>query len=615
LTAVSGTSLLTLQNSSIVDNSTNAFSITNNNSVTTSVQNPFAPTGIAADQSGNANNWNTNNISLASGVTYDSMTDSPTPTSSTVGNFCVMNPVANFTGTLSNGNLTLVTTVPGNDRFCQASMKLPRTGKWYWENTISISTSSDARNAQYITNSEPNGTGTGTIYAGVNCHNATIFSSATVNSNLNAAINASGGGTVAFAYDADAGSLWMLKNGNINTGSTANVTGLSNSSGELAFMIKEGSGSVSGTNNVNFGQRPFAYTPPAGFNRLQTFNLPTPTIGASATTLANKYFDATLYTGTGSTLSVTNAGSFGPDLVWLKIRSASGNQYWFDTNRGVHNFLLSDGANAEANATNTLTAFNSNGFTLGTSNGTNPSGASMVAWQWRGSDSSAVTNTAGSITSTVSANPTAGFSVVTYTGNASASATVGHGLGVAPAMIIVKSRTDAADWTVGHQALGWNQYIILNRTLASQPDNAFNTAPTSTTFGLLAGYGIKDSGQNYVAYCFAEVAGYSKFGSYTGNGSTDGTFVYTGFRPRYVMLKRTNSTGSWIVQDTAMNPSNNSANYLLPNASDAQGTDSVFDILSNGFKIRNTFAAWNANGGTYIYMAFAENPFNYSLAR
>jgi hypothetical protein len=390
-------------------------------------------------------------------------------------------------------------------------------------------------------------------------------------------------------------------------------------SGEFTFSCGA-FGNATGGNviNANFGQRPFAYTPPTGFVALNTFNLPTPTIGATASTQANKYMDATLYTGNGSTQTVTNSGGMQPDFVWYKSRVSSiYNHGLFDSVRGTTKQLFSNTTGAEGTFSG-VTAFNSNGFSLGSDAGGNNNTDNYVAWQWRASNATAVTNTAGSITSTVSANTSAGFSVVTYTGTG-ASATIGHGLGVTPAMIIFKNRGSAFNWRVWHKSLSnlAQSYLSLNLTNAATTDASIwnNTAPTSTVFSVGADASVNESAKSSVAYCFSEVAGYSKFGSYTGNNSTDGPFVFTGFRPRYVMIKRTDSTSSWAIFDTSRNTFNVTDNNLFANLSDAESTFTVLDILSNGFKIRTTLAGSNASGGTYIYMAFAENPFKYSLAR
>jgi hypothetical protein len=369
----------------------------------------------------------------------------------------------------------------------------------------------------------------------------------------------------------------------------------------------------------NFGQRPFAYTPPSGFKSLCTTNLPDPTIKQP-----NQYFDATTYTGNGGTKTVTNSGEFQPDLVWIKMRSDAAGNELFDSIRGANNVLYTNATNAESNS-GTMSSFNSNGFTALYQSGdisTNNNGSTFVGWQWKAASAN-TTNTDGSITSTIRANPTAGFSVVTYTGNGTAGATVGHGLTVVPKMLIVKNRAQGTygNWNVWHTALTGSEYLALNATTAIESNNnRWNgTVPTSEVFSLGAdSFGnTNKSGDTYVAYCFAEVEGYSKFGSYTGISSTDGPFNYTGFRPKYVLIKSSSATQSWYVYDSARNTYNLTNLFLLPNATNAEsiGESAVIDMVSNGFKLRGTTAGVNQSGSTYIYMAFAESPFKYSRAR
>jgi hypothetical protein len=372
---------------------------------------------------------------------------------------------------------------------------------------------------------------------------------------------------------------------------------------------------------TNFGQRAFAYTAPSGFKALCTQNLPTPTIGATSTTQANDYFNPVLYTGTGSPLSITGVG-FKPDWVWAKKRSAIDDHVTSDALRGVQKDLTPNSTAAEATNTNGLQSFDTDGFSIGSGSGSGVwggnSGATYVAWCWKASNAAGVTNTAGTITSTVSASTTSGFSIVTYTGTGS-NATVGHGLGVAPDMIIVKNRTNAGQfWAVGHTSLtSWANGVYLNSTAGqASATTLFNsTAPTSTVFSVGTSGDTNGSTHNMVAYCFDAVAGYSAFGSYTGNSSADGPFVYLGFRPAYVMVKRFTSTGIWEIMDAKRDPYNAADKSLRANASDAEATGvGPIDFLSNGFKLRGTGGNTN-DSGTYLYAAFAESPFRYSLAR
>jgi hypothetical protein len=305
----------------------------------------------------------------------------------------------------------------------------------------------------------------------------------------------------------------------------------------------------------------------------------------------------------------------------MKGRSGATDHALYDSVRGVQNQLESNTTTAETAEATGLTAFGSGGFTVGALAQVNTSAATYVGWQWKGGGAAA-SNTAGTITSSVSANASAGFSVVTYTGTG-ANATVGHGLGVAPKMIFVKNRDAADAWQVYHAANTANpetDYLVLNTDAATADNvNRWNdTAPTSSVFSIGNGVEVNTNTEDYVAYCWSEIDGFSKFGSYTGNGSTNGPFVYTGFRPRWVMWKSSSAGGSWSITDTDRSPINVTNLALRANLSDADtssGTGAIVDFLSNGFKFRNTGADHNTSGATYIYMAFAENPTKYSLAR
>jgi hypothetical protein len=357
--------------------------------------------------------------------------------------------------------------------------------------------------------------------------------------------------------------------------------------------------------------------------------LPTPTIGATTATQANTFFAPALYTGNDGVNTVTTGIDMATSgaLVWIKNRSAAVGHILVDPVRGYNKYLQSNTTAAD-DTFSFITATSSTGFTMNTGSSAVNGGAAAggpfayVAWNWKANGSGS-TNTAGSITSTVSANTTSGFSVVTYTGTGS-NATVGHGLGVAPSMIIAKRRNGASNWPVYHSSLsgGANDYLILDGTNAKQTNIVVwnNTNPTSSVFSVGTDFFINGSGGTFVAYCFAEVAGYSKFGSYTGNGSTDGPFCFTGMRPAYVMIKQTSAAAPWIVFDAARNTANAEDNILYPNTSGAEdkgvGTSPLgVDFLSNGFKIRNADAWLNGTSSTYIYMCFATNPFKYSLAR
>ena len=320
------------------------------------------------------------------------------------------------------------------------------------------------------------------------------------------------------------------------------------------------------------------------------------------------YFNTVLYTGNGSTQSITGVG-FQPDWVWLKGRSVAAGGNLSDSVRGVNKQLQSAGTFAEETLTTCLTSFDSDGFSLGSNGNVNGNTNTYVAWNWY-TGATASSNTDGTITSSVSANTTAGFSVVTYTGNSDASKTIGHGLGTAPSMIITKDRDSTRNWCVYHKSLGATKFLRLNLTNASATSTGRwnDTEPTSSVF-TVGDDAETGNAFNYVAYCFAEKKGYSKFGSYTGNGSTDGTFIYTGFKPSFVLQKKTSGTSDWVIYDNKRDVSNVVTKELKPNSTGAENSFTNIDILSNGFKQRADYAYTNNSGGTYIYMAFAENPF------
>jgi len=322
---------------------------------------------------------------------------------------------------------------------------------------------------------------------------------------------------------------------------------------------------------------------------------------------SSDYFNTKLFTGTGSTLSITGVG-FAPDLSWVKRRSSDRGHTICDNVRGDGYNLYPDLNFAQAFATSTFTSLDSDGFTLGADDRVNQSSGTHVSWNWK-ANGSGVSNTDGSITSTVSASTTSGFSVVTYTGTGS-NATVGHGLGAEAKWVVVKRLDTTGGWINGHSALGFTKNLYFTTAGANTSSAIWNnTAPTSSVFSLGTDTDVNASGGTYVAYVFAEKKGFSKFGSYTGNGSTDGTFVYTGFKPAYVIHKRTDTAGySWLIHDNKR-PGYNSTNIISEADLDgAEQSNYHMDLLSNGFKHRITAGSTNASGGSYIYMAFAENP-------
>ena len=339
------------------------------------------------------------------------------------------------------------------------------------------------------------------------------------------------------------------------------------------------------------------------------------------------HFHTQVWTGnSGYTVNVVNdanSGDFQPDLIWAKDRVNNYNHNLVDSSRGVTKTLWSDTNAAEMTASQSnydTKSFNTNGFTTQAPEYTNSLGGNnqtngKVAWQWKANGGTTASNTDGSITSTVQANQDAGFSIVTYTGGGSA-ATIGHGLGVKPELIILKKRNGAVHWYVRHASTGSSHLVLsLNAAAASVPSVTWTTTePTSSVFSIGSGADFSANGGTFIAYCFAEKQGYSKFGKYVGNGNADGPFVYTGFKPAWVMTKRTDTTSGWFIQDIKRGIRNSSSGTALEANSDLAesgigATNYDIDFLSNGFKLRQSNIYLNATGGTYIYMAFAEHPF------
>jgi len=322
------------------------------------------------------------------------------------------------------------------------------------------------------------------------------------------------------------------------------------------------------------------------------------------------HFNTKLYTGDGSSSRNITGVGFKPDLLWIKNRNATQYHFLFDVVRGVSKALFSNDSATESTQASTQTAFLSDGFTVGNDAASNGNGNGIASWNWKTGTS--FSNSAGangaSIASTGSVNTAAGFSIISYTGSGS-NATVAHGLGVAPKMIIVKNRQGSNSWRVAHDSIGWNKSLFLDNTNSAQTEAYFqNTAPTSQVFYIGTDGGTNGNNNNIIAYCFADVQGYSKFGSYKGNNNTNGTFINTGFSPAFIMVKKTSGTGGWQVRDNKRTAyGNETKNLLYANATSTEQTTDGFDFLSNGFKWRNQASDCNGNGD-YIYMAFAEAP-------
>jgi hypothetical protein len=325
----------------------------------------------------------------------------------------------------------------------------------------------------------------------------------------------------------------------------------------------------------------------------------------------SEHFNTKLYTGNGGTNALTGVG-FEPSLTWIKCRDDTHNPNWFDAVRGVTKRISSHSTAAESTVANSLTSFNNDGFTLGASGGENSNNNTYASWNWKaGTTSGQATNSYSTITPTsISFNQTSGFSIIKYTGNATAGAGVPHGLGVAPKMVIVKNLDSSSyGWYCYHVSLGATKSLYLHNSDAevTSNDRWNGWLPDATNVSLGTNAGTNGS-NNMIMYCFAEKTGYSKIGSYTGNGSADGSFVYTGFKPAFLMVKRTDSADNWTINDNKRVGYNVDNNELFANLSNAEDTNDVLDLVSNGFKLRHTAGRHNTSGGTYIYMAFAEAP-------
>ena len=323
------------------------------------------------------------------------------------------------------------------------------------------------------------------------------------------------------------------------------------------------------------------------------------------------FFKTVLYTGNsnGSNSQTISVG-MAPNWTWIKPRGATGDHRLFDTVRGVYKDLVANGTAGQANSTTSLTAFNSDGFVVGSENGVNSNNDTFVAWNWKaGTSVSGTTTGSGTGTSyTGSVNTTAGFSIIKYTGNGTSGHTIPHRLGKTPKIVQVKTISGADAWSMLNTNYDLNKYLKLNDSGGLTSDPLFNnTAPNSEVFSLDSDGQVNGNNVVCVAYCFAEIQGYSKYGEYTGNGSTNGTFVYTGFKPAFIMVKRTNGSENWTIMDSVRDPANVAVNKLHPNTTGGTDAGATIDILSNGFKNRTTNAGANGSGDTYIFMAFAEN--------
>jgi len=542
----------------------------------------------------------------------DSLLDTPTnytaASGNNGGNYATLNPLDNGGLTLSNGNLT-VSRATNSWRVCRAGIGIT-SGKYYWEYTLAATTNSTnsscigiAKSDAPLDNSYVGETASGWAFYSASGQKVTGDSWSSYGSGM------SNGDTIGVAFDADNGTLAFYQNGS----SLGNAfTGLT--SGPYFPAV-----SLYGTQtyHFNFGQRPFAISSiPTGYKALCTQNLDESAYASIPD--GSTAFDISLWTGNSTSKTISGL-NHSPDLVWIKARSFGADPELYDIVRGTGKRLFSSLSNGESTPTSNVNSFNSDGFSVTGGGGVNNNNSTYVGWTWD-AGTSTVSNTDGSITSSVRASQASGFSIVSWTGTG-ASATIGHGLNAAPEVIIVKCRSHGStDWPVYHSGLGAGNRVYLSVNASSSSGTNWNsTSPTSSVFSVGNNPDTNGSSRTYVAYCISPVAGYSAVGSYTGNGLTDGPFVFTGFKVRWLMYKRTDAANSWQILDTARDPMNVNNLVLFADLSNSEstgtGNNDQFDMLSNGFKVRSSNFAGNASGGTYIYVAFAEHPLRTARAR
>ena len=589
---------------------------------------------LGIDKSGNGNNFTSNNFSVTAGVTNDSFEDTPT------NNFPTMNPLNRGVDnpTCTDGNLYFG---GSTDHVVVATFAIPSSGKWYWEYTKTTGTYlmsgiiGDPEKAYLGTSTFLGGQANGySVYA----HNGNAYAAG---SNATYMATAPTSTTIMIAFDADNRRLYFGADGNWGDGSGNTNQTFANAA--IAHTVTAGitylpAGSFnSGSAFANFGQRAFSYTPPTGYRALNSKNIATPS--ASAIIKPQRHFDTLIWDGNSTQDRNITGLEFKPDMVWIKSRNGGtygGGLYYhhmiWDVLRGVGSNTIGASSRKEltvnqnyeegrgANYTDYyghVSSFNKDGFQLDHVTGEPPlyvnrNTNTYVAWCWK-AGGAAVSNTDGTITTQVSANTEAGFSILTYTGNQTSGATLGHGLGAAPKIAFFKRRDGTANWVTplfDSQTAG-----KLNNTdsfTSNYYDVFFTSQPTSTLITIGSNDDINRNTSTYVAYCWTEVPGYSKFGSYKGNGSADGPFINLGFRPAWFLQKKTSGTGGWYLFDNKRSGFNVDNDMLLPNASDAEYDGDTYprlDFLSNGIKWRDAGSSvHNAANATYVYMAFAERP-------
>ena len=591
---------------------------------------------LGDDTSGEGNDWTSSNLSA-----HDQMLDSPTFGSSSSGNFPTLNPLFPHEDmTFSEGNLKHSTST--NNRGVMCNIAIPKTGKWYWEH-LSVAFHNPGGNETHnvgvniasvdIDGSDRGGRSTGITYASYNGGK-----SVEADSTASYGTGWAEGDIVGVEFDADNGTINFSKNGSwqgdisLTTAQQAKewfpFVGMGGASNQEIGIFNFGQDSsfagektAQGNADEN-GYGDFYYSPPSGVLALNSANLPTADAISPAETDDNypqKLFNTKLYTGTGSSNALTGVG-FKPDWTWIKERGGANDHKLTDSTRGVTKAIESNTQVAQTTDSNGLTAFGTDGFTVGSDAVYNNSSDTYVGWNWRANGGTTASNGNGDIASVTQADPSGGFSIVTYTGSGTAGDTIGHGLSTTPDMIMIKNRSSVDSWAVYSSSLGNTIHLALDTNAAQVTSSAYwnSTSPTSSVFTVGTGDALNQSTKNYVAYCFANIEGYIKAGSYNSNTeASDNAFVYTGFRPAFLLVKATGS-GHWQLIDNkrnGFNPQPESLDADRSNASRTNATDFA-DLLANGFKIRtDNQVLGEAAQNPYVYLAIAENPFAFATAR
>ena len=556
-------------------------------------------TTLGYDYSGNGNHWTLTNMSVTNNYNVAFTSDTPT------NNFCTMNNVDNDNITCTNGGLQLTQANTGVGCRIRGTQAMPpNTGKYYYEMEIQTGSSYvfGIKGVERL-GSHTSGNEGRYGYYGHNGNKSDESGSSSYGATYTA------GDTVAILYDSDSGEVYFYKN---NTSQGLAFTGV-NDKTYLPFVYLDNYG-TNPVVHVNFGQRPFKYTPPTGAQKLSSKNLAT--ANAAGIVKPQRHFGVLSWTGNDSSQTIDGL-EFTPDFVWIKARRSGEHHFFTDIIRGAGHRLQSSSQAVESDRSSEFTSFVRGGFTIaGTHNEINGGGVNIIGMCWK-AGGAAVANSDGSIASQVSANQEAGFSIVTWTGNATSGATVGHGLGKVPACIFLKGRNFEDHWAVYHKGIGTSlsdsnrKLIKLNDEGSYQTSTGYwnDTSPTSSVFSLGNDQRTNKNTRTIVAYCWAEIKGYSKFGVYQGNGnSTHGTYVECGFKPAFIIYKKTSGSDYWEMQNNIIDTYNPINESLFPNRSDAQSTGRKVDFLANGFIHRNGNGNTNEDGHTYIFMAWAEHP-------